>query len=65
MVKKTTTTKKRSTTKTARATTARRKTTPVRRTASKVDYYPNRMGLAIAALASVSLLLLGMLAVIN
>lgn len=56
MVKKTTTAKKR--------TTTRRSAASTRRT-TKVDYYPNRMGVAIAALAAVSLLLLGMLAVLN
>lgn len=33
-----------------------------KKTMQKVDYYPNKMGLAVAALASVSLVLLALLA---
>lgn len=60
MVKKTTTkktaTKKRST---AKATATRSKSN------HSVDYYPNRMALAVAALSAVTLLLFGLIAMTN
>lgn len=34
-------------------------------TTDRVDYYPNRMGLMIASIATVSLVILGIIAVYN
>jgi hypothetical protein len=36
-----------------------------KKTAAKVDYYPNRMGLAVAAAAAVILVVLGVIAYYN
>ena len=62
MVKKTTKSSAKKTTSTRKVV----KKSPVRKVrSSKVDYYPNRMTVAISALAGVSLVLFGLLAVVG
>lgn len=62
------TTKKATVKKTAASTTKKptaKKTTSSTARKQTVDYYPNRMGFAVASLAAVTLVLLGLIAVTN
>lgn len=56
---------KKTTKKAATPVKAKAKRTTKRSTSKKVDYYPNRMAFAVAALAAVTLLLFGMIAMLN
>jgi hypothetical protein len=44
-----------------KSTTSKTKATPN----TRVDYYPNRMGLVVAAIATISLVILGIIATYN
>lgn len=63
MVKKTTTTKK--TVKSTAKKPVLKRTRKVAKTSNKVDYYPNRMTVAVSALAGTLIVLLAMIAVLG